>query len=464
MTRVSTEAIDFGKPRPKWNAAGKVFTFEQRDRTRQRRRVIEVNAVSGKARAIIDEKADTFIDFYRKGWSQYINGGAEFLWMSERDGWNHIYLYDTATGKLKNRVTVGNWVVRSVDHIDVEKRQLWFQANGFDEDQDPYFIHYFRVGLDGKNLVRLTAGNGTHKVSFSPNRQLLVDTYSRVDAAPVSELRSGIDGKLIKTLETGSLDALRESGWQAPEPFVAIGRDGKTKIHGVIVRPSNMRRRQSYPVLENIYAGPHSAFVPKNFRPFYNMQAMAEMGFIVVQIDGMGTNHRGKAFHDVCWKNVGDAGLPDRKLWIKAAAKRHRYMDLSRVGIYGTSAGGQSALGALLFHGDFYHAAVASCGCHDNRIDKASWNEQWMGYPVGPHYAEQSNVNNAHKLKGKLLLIVGELDTNVPTESTYQVVDALIRADKDFDFLPLPRSGHTGGGRYGERRRCDFFMEHFQVN
>jgi dipeptidyl aminopeptidase/acylaminoacyl peptidase len=187
---------------------------------------------------------------------------------------------------------------------------------------------------------------------------------------------------------------------------------------------------------------------------------LAELGFILVQIDGMGTNNRSKAFHDVCWKNLGDSGFPDRVLWLKAAAKRYTYMDLNRVGIFGTSAGGQSSTRAMLAHPDFYKVAVSSCGCHDNRMDKASWNEQWMGYPVGPHYAEQSNITNAHKLQGKLLLIVGELDRNVPPESTYRLVDALIKAKKDFDLLVMPGQGHTSGGAYGNRRRRDFLVRH----
>ena len=188
---------------------------------------------------------------------------------------------------------------------------------------------------------------------------------------------------------------------------------------------------------------------------------MAELGFIVVQIDGMGTSNRSKAFHDVCWKNLGDAGLPDRIAWIKAAAAQYPYLDLSRVGIYGGSAGGQSAVGALLAHGDFYKVGVADCGCHDNRMDKIWWNELWMGWPVGPHYAEQSNVTNAHKLSGKLLLIVGELDHNVDPASTMQVVNALIKADKDFDLLVVPGGGHgIAESPYGTRRRSDFFVRH----
>jgi len=213
-------------------------------------------------------------------------------------------------------------------------------------------------------------------------------------------------------------------------------------------------------VIEKIYAGPHGSFVPKNFRTWHDTQSLAELGFVVVQVDGMGTSNRSKAFHDVCHKNLGDSGFPDRILWMQAAAKDRPWMDLSRVGIYGGSAGGQSALRGMLAHGDFYKVAVSVCGCHDNRMDKIWWNELWMGWPIGPHYAQQSNVTQAHRLKGDLLLIVGELDTNVDPASTMQVVNALVKADRDFDMLVMPGGGHGIGGSYGVRRRRDFFVRH----
>jgi dipeptidyl aminopeptidase/acylaminoacyl peptidase len=254
---------------------------------------------------------------------------------------------------------------------------------------------------------------------------------------------------------------LQSSGWRAPERFQAKGRDGQTDIFGVILRPSHFDPQKKYPVIENIYAGPHGYFVPKEWNPGSSARALAELGFILVQIDGMGTNWRSRAFHDVAWKNLKDAGFPDRIAWIRAAAARYPEMDLTRVGIYGGSAGGQNALAALLHHGDFYHAAVADCGCHDNRMDKVWWNEAWMGWPVGPEYAEISNVVHASKLRGKLLLTVGELDENVDPSSTHQVVRALIEADKDFELLVLPGVGHGAGERpYAFRRRMAFFVRH----
>ena len=281
----------------------------------------------------------------------------------------------------------------------------------------------------------------------------------RVDLAPVHELRRVSDGALVCVLEKADVSNLEATGWRFPEVFQAKGRDGKTDIWGIVYRPQKYDAKKKYPVIEYIYAGPHSSHVPKSFSAYRQMAALAELGFIVVQIDGMGTGNRSRAFHDVCWKNLADAGFPDRISWIKALAKRYAYVDVTRVGIYGTSAGGQNSLGALLFHPDFYKVAVSACGCHDNRIDKVSWNEAWMG-KLGKHYREQSNVTNAHKLQGKLLLIVGELDTNVPPESTYRVVDALIQAGKDFDLLVVPGLGHSDGRQYGARRRNDFFVRH----
>jgi dipeptidyl aminopeptidase/acylaminoacyl peptidase len=267
---------------------------------------------------------------------------------------------------------------------------------------------------------------------------------------------------LICRLEKADIRELVADGWNAPEVFVAKGRDGKTDIWGIICRPREFDPHKKYPVIEQIYAGPQSAYVPKRFSPIRRFSSLTDLGFIVVQIDGMGTAHRSKAFHDMCWKNLKDAGFPDRILWHQAAAKKYPYYDISRLGVYGNSAGGQNAAGAVLFHPEFYKVAVASCGCHDNRMDKASWNEQWMGYPIGPQYSECSNIDNACRLQGRLMLIVGEMDTNVPPESTMRFVDALIKADKDFDLLVIPGAGHGSGGSYGRRRMQDFFIRHLQ--
>ncbi len=439
----------------RWTSPAR-FTFRYNARGHQALRLLEADATSGRVRALIDETSRTFIDYAHKAWVAYLDKTREILWSSERDGWNHLYLFDADTGALKRQLTKGPWVVRGVDRLDVDARHVWFRAGGIRPGQDPYHVHVARVSLDGGEPVILTEGDGTHAVEYSPDRRFLIDTWSRVDLPPRIELRRTSDGSLVCPLETAEIDPR----CRLPERFAAKGRDGSTDIYGILHRPSSFDPAKRYPVIESIYAGPQDSHVPKAFRARSSQQSLAEIGFIVVQIDGMGTSNRSKAFHDVCWKNLADAGFPDRIAWMKSAATTRPWMDLTRVGIYGGSAGGQNALGALLTQGDFYKVAVASCGCHDNRMDKVWWNELWMGWPVGPHYAAQSNVTLAPNLKGKLLLMVGELDRNVDPASTLQVVDALIKADKDFDLLIVPGAGHGGEGRYGERRRRDFFVRH----
>ena len=449
--------------RVRWIPDSSEFTFLYNQRGHQVLRVVGINATNGETRAIIDERSETFINYSGNLFYQMQDDTGEIIWMSERDGWNHLYLYDARAGKVKNQITKGQWVVRGVDQVDTEKRQIWFRAGGLREGQDPYYIHYCRVNFDGSNLTVLTEGDGTHRIQFSPNRQYFIDTWSRVDLAPVHELRRSRDGSLVCQLEKGDDRDLLAARWRAPERFTAKGRDGVTDIYGIIHWPANYDPTRKYPVIESIYAGPQDSFVPKAFSPRRGHSALSDRGFIVVQIDGMGTANRSKKFHDVCWKNLADAGLPDRILWMKAAAAKFPALDLERVGVYGTSAGGQSALGALLFHGDFYKAGIADCGCHDNRMDKVWWNEQWMGWPVGPEYAENSNVTHAHKLKGKLLLMVGEIDRNVDPASTLQVADALIKANKDFELIVLPGVGHgTLGTEFGRKRMLEFFTRHLQ--
>ncbi|MCU0457904.1 MAG: S9 family peptidase [Bacteroidales bacterium] len=442
-----------------WDSLGKSLTFEYNRRGHQVYRVMRIDAETGKMSVVIDEQSPTFIDYSGKKYRYDVKGTGEIIWASERDGWNHLWLYDGNTGMVKNQVTKGEWVVRGVVSVDDKERHVIFRASGR-EKGDPYLIHYYRIGFDGTGLTHLTPGEGNHDAVFSDNGKYFVDTWSRVDMPPVSVVRSAADGSEVMKLAEADVKDLLATGWQFPEVFTAKGRDGVTDIWGVIIRPLNFDPSRKYPVIENIYAGPHSSFVPKSFRPtFGNMNSIAELGFIVVQIDGMGTSNRSKKFHDVAWKNIKDAGFPDRILWMKAAAEKYPYMDVERVGIYGTSAGGQNSTGALLFHPEFYDVAVSSCGCHDNRMDKIWWNEQWMGWPVDQSYIESSNVENAHLLKGKLLLINGEMDNNVDPASTTQLVNALIKAGKDFDYLLVPGMQHSSGGAYGERRRMDFFVE-----
>lgn len=440
-----------------WREDSRAFTFEFNQRGHQRYVVGEVSAVDGKIRHLADERSDTFIS-YINNFRHDLYDGAEMLWMSERDGWRHLYRMDGKTGEVKNQVTRGEWVVRKVVYVDAGQQKVYFMASGFNKKEDPYNQHFCSVNFDGTDFRDLTPENGNHKITLSKDRKYFVDVCSRPDLPPVSVLRKTDEKKAIVTLEKCDVSDLMALGWQIPEVFCAKGRDGKTDIWGTIYRPFNFDPSKSYPVIENIYAGPHDSHVSKDFSPIpWNTSSLAELGYIVVRIDGMGTNNRSKKFHDVCWKNLKDAGFPDRIKWMQAAARKYKYMDTSRVGIYGWSAGGQNAMAALLFHNDFYKAAVAFCGCHDNRMDKVWWNELWMGYPVDESYRRSSNVDNAHLLKGDLLLINGELDDNVDPASTLQVVDALIKADKMFEQLYMPGKGHSLGGKYELHRLYDFF-------
>jgi dipeptidyl aminopeptidase/acylaminoacyl peptidase len=458
---------------PVWRKDSKAFTFEYNQRGHQVYRVIEVDA-NGKPRAVISDEPATFFSYRNANGSladsgrryRYdVNDGREIIWMSERDGWSHLYLYDGATGSVKNQITKGEFVVRAVQRVDESNRQIWFSAGGTHAGKDPYFASYYRINFDGSGLTELTTTDANHNVSFSVDGQLYVDNYSRLDLPPILEVRKSADNGVVATVERGDISELAKTGWQPPEVFTAKGRDGKTDIWGVIVRPTNFDPSRKYPVIENIYAGPQGSFVPKSFLAYSNMMAQAEIGFIVVQIDGMGTSNRSKAFHDVAWKNLGDAGFPDRIFWHKAVAEKYPWYDITRVGIYGGSAGGQNSLGGLLFHPEFYKAAVSYAGCHDNRMDKIWWNEQWMGWPIGAQYSASSNVDNAYRLQGDLLLVVGEMDTNVDPSSTMQVVHQLIKHNKNFDLLVIPGANH-GAGRsdryaaYGDRKRYDFFVRH----
>lgn len=445
----------------RWNSDSEYFTFDYNKRGHQEYIVYKAGGRSPQAQVLIKEQMPTFIHYGRL-FRHDLEQQKEILWISERDGWRHLYLYDADRGFVKRQLTQGEWIVKNVLHVDESARTVYFTGCGRDQGEDPYLEKLYSVNIDSRKLKCLTPENGNHRITFSSDYNYFTDCWSRVDCPPVIVLKNTADGSARMTLEKADISEMLAEGWRMPEVFCAKGRDGETDIWGVIVRPTDFDPHKKYPVIEYIYAGPHDSFVPKSFSISPVDAALAQLGFIVVQIDGMGTANRSKKFHDICWKNLKDAGFPDRIAWMKAAAAKYPEMDISRVGIYGCSAGGQNALGAVLFHPDFYKASVAACGCHDNRMDKIWWNEQWMGYPVGKEYEECSNVTNASKLKGKLMLILGELDDNVDPSSTLQVVNALIQANKEFEFVMLPNQRHTMGGTYGERKRRDFFMKHLQ--
>jgi dipeptidyl aminopeptidase/acylaminoacyl peptidase len=451
-----------------WWKDSRGFTFEYNQRGHQVYRVIEVDAKTGTPRTLIDEKSQTFIDYRPlvasptdtgKKYRHDLADGKEIIWMSERDGWAHLYLVDGATGNIKQQITKGEWVVRAVNRVDEGNRRIWFEASGTRAGEDPYLMHGYRINFDGTGLTPLGDDPGSHHLEFSKDGKFYVDLVSTIDSPPVLTLYRTDGNVKVSELERGNVDKLKAAGWHAPEVFTAKGRDGKTDIWGVVWKPAHFDPKKKYPVIENIYAGPQGSFVPKTFST--RTEPLAELGFVVVQIDGMGTNNRSKAFHDVAFKDLKDAGFPDRIAWHKAYAAQHPWYDITRVGIFGTSAGGQSAMGALLFHPEFYKVAVSNSGCHDNRMDKIWWNEQWMSWPIGPQYSESSNVDNAWRLQGKLMLVVGEMDKNVDPSSTFQVVDRLEKANKMFDLLFAPGEDHGvrgPRGTYSQLKLQDFFL------
>lgn len=443
---------------PQWNDDSKAVTFEYNQRGHKVYRVLELSAETGKVRPIVEESHPKYVNYVRR-FRHDLADGKRMVWMSERDNYGHLYMIDREKGQPINQITKGPWYVREVLDVDEDNGKIYFSANGVTPDEDPYFIRYFSVNFDGSGMTDLTPATGTHKAAMSADKKYLVDVWSTVYEAPEAVVRSVADGSVVMPLEKADISKIVAEGWKAPEVFVAKGRDGKTDMWGLIVRPTNFDPDKKYPIIEYIYQGPGDAYVPKAFRPYdWYMTSLAELGFVVVMVDGMSTSWRSRDFENICYKNLKDAGLPDHILWIKAAAEKYPYMDIDRVGIYGCSAGGQESTNAVLLHPDFYKAAYSACGCHDNRMDKIWWNELWMGYPVDESYVECSNVENAHLLERPLMLVVGELDDNVDPASTMQVADALIKAGKDFELVVIPGAHHTMGEDFGEHKRYDFFV------
>lgn len=449
-----------------WSSDGASFRLLYNQRGHQVMRLIEVTADTGAVRTVIQESSDTFIHYSDSNKSVMKTlPNEEILWASERTGWNHFYRFDGLSGELINAVTQGEFNVKEIVEIDQKNEAILFYAVGVYDDQDPYHEHFCRVNFDGSGFQILTQGDGMHQIRLIRDGRFFVDTYSRVDLAPVKEIRETATGKLIAELDRHGTTKLSHSR-RLPERFSAKGRDGVTDIWGVIHWPKDFDPQASYPVVENIYAGPHDQHVPKSFSTRYSgISQVADAGIIVVQIDGMGTAWRSKAFHDVCYKNLRDAGFPDRIAWIKAAAEKFPQLDIDRVGIYGGSAGGQNAMAALLWHHDFYQVAVADSGCHDNRMDKIWWNEQFMGWPVDDSYSRNSNRDNAQLLQGNLMLIVGEADRNVDPATTTQVVQRLIAAGKDFEFVFVPGGGHCpGSSGWAAKKRVQFLKQHLGID
>ncbi|KAM5351662.1 hypothetical protein ACJ41O_004385 [Fusarium nematophilum] len=444
-----------------WNSSSEEYRFLFNERGHQHVRIIGIS-VDGHVRTVVEEESRTFVD-YTKLFYRVLKDSDELLWTSERDGYNHLYLIDLVSGAVRTQMTRGAWSVGLVEFVEEDHRRVWVQGYGLESDEDPYHAHLACVNFDASGFRILTDGDGTHSWTWSPDRSYFVDTWSRVDHPPRTVLRDTESGECLLELEAGSIEDLERAGWSPPERFSAPARDGSAPTYGIIIRPADFDSTKKYPIIDDIYSGPHDFHVPKSFSALKANRQWADQGYIVVQIDGMGTNWRGKAFHDVCYKKLHDSGIPDHIAWLKAAAADRPWLDLSRVGIMGVSAGGQSAVAALLHHGDFYKAAIADSGCHDNRMDKIWWNELWMGYPVDEAYKDSSNMTHASKLQGALMLIVGDLDSNVDPSSTLQLVHALNKAGKNYEFLLIPGGEHgCGASPYGLARQRGFFRRHLQ--
>lgn len=403
-------------------------------------RIHVVDALTGAVTTPVTETATTFV---ANGYDARL-AGEDLFWTSDRDGWRHLYRFDSRTGALRNRLTQGDWVVRGISHVDRRGGYVYFTAGGAAAAEDPYQRVLYRVRFDGSGLQRLTPEDADHEIGFSPDGRFFVATHSRVDLPPVSVLRAA-DGRMIRELQRADVTRLVAAGWKPPERFKVKAADGATDIYGTIFRPSNFDPAKRYPVIDGIYPGPQIIRSAKDFNwPFTaNDTALAELGFIVVTIDGRGTPFRSKAFHDYAYGNMGSAGaLEDHIAGLKQLAARYPEMDLGRVGIYGHSGGGFASTRAMLDYPDFYKVAVSSAGNHDQRAYISAWGERYQGYPVGDNYLSQANPPLAARLKGKLMLIHGSMDDNVSPDHTMQMANALIAANRNFDLLILPNRNH----------------------
>jgi dipeptidyl-peptidase 4 len=448
-----------------WSPDGAHVAFVSTSRDHKREMLRIADTATGAVRDVLEEVVPTFFESGngRTNW-RYLPKSDEILWFSERDNWGHLYLYDASTGKLKNRVTSGEGNVTQLLRVDEEARVLYFNAVGREPGRDPYFQHFYRIGMDGKGLALLTPENANHEVSLSPSGKFFTDSYSKPDAPPVAVVRNDV-GKLIGTLEKADISKLLASGWKPPVPITVKARDGRTDLYGLMFQPSNLDPGKKYPIVNHIYPGPQTGSVgTRSFTPARgDCQALAELGFVVVEIDGMGTPWRSKKFHEAYFGDMGDNTLPDQVAGMKQLAERYHWIDIDRAGVYGHSGGGYAAAGAMFRFPDFFKVGISEAGNHDNRVYEDDWAEKWTGLlkktPDGSNYDSQANQNVAQNLKGKLLLAHGTMDNNVPPYNTLLVVDALIKANKDFDLLMLPNRGHGFGNEpYMVRRRWDYFV------
>ena len=456
-----------------WSEDGSKLAFVSTSRDHKIAHLQVADASSGEVTSIYKEEVETQ---YESGqgainW-KFLPKTNEFIWYSERDNWGHLYLYDLKTGTLKNQITKGDFVVTRIKEVDMDKRVIYFEANGRELGRDPYFSHYYKVDFSGENLTLLTPEDGNHRISFSPNRDYFIDVYSKPDMPPTSVLRSR-DGNLIEILEKADISRLQATGWKPPMPIKVKSDDGKYDLYGLMYTPKNLDENKKYPIVNYIYPGPQGGSVGS--RSFSSgkrdHQALANLGFVVVLIDGTCNPGRSKAFHDECYGNMAINTLPDQISGIKQLAEKYAFMDIDKVGIWGHSGGGFATAAALFNYPDFYDVGISESGNHDNRNYEDDWGERYIGMieeteDGKTNYEVQANQLYAENLKGKLLLAHGGMDDNVPVSNTYLVVDALHKANKDYDLIIFPNARHGFGSDsfYMMRRRWDYFVTHLQGN
>ena len=464
-----------------WSEDGRELAFVSSSRDHKVAQLRVADIETGAVRDVFREEAASYFEsgYNSANWRVWHDRN-EFIWFSEVDNWGHLYLHDLASGELKQQLTTGSWAVLQIQRVDVENEQLYFTGSNR-EPGDPYYQYLYRMDFDGNKLINLTPEPANHVISWSQSEQYFTDIYSTPTSPPTAVIRDS-NGLVVTALEEVDISALVDSSWIPPLAFTVKARDQQTDLYGLMYRPSNLDENLSYPILNYLYPGPQSGSVgSRSFQASRaDKQALAELGFVVVEVDAMGTPGRSKSFHDAYYGNMGDNGVPDQVSAIRQLAQRYPWMDLDRVGIWGHSGGGFASTAAILRYPDFYKVAVSGAGNHDNRNYEDDWGEKWQGlletYPetnptsegdtaavAATNYDNQANQLLADQLQGKLLLAHGMMDTNVHPSSTLLVVEALIEAEKDFDLLVLPNAGHGfGNRRYFMKRRWDYFVEHLK--
>lgn len=460
---------DTGWQRVRWSADGQRFWLLIGTRAEKQYELFEVDAATGRARTVLTESRSTQVDLHPFiGQTTWRPAGRDLLWYSERDGWAHLYRMDGATGAVRNRVTEGPWMVSEVEYVDLEGGAVYFTGRGREPGRSPYHRYLYRAGLDGTGMTLLTPEDGDHAIHFAPAGRFFVDSYSALDTPPVTLVRDRT-GRPVREVARADLSRLVAAGWRPATSFVVKARDGVTDIHGAMFLPSTFDSTRSYPIVDYIYPGPQSG--PLGGHAFSlglanNGQAVAELGFVVVALDALGTPLRSKVFHDAYYGNMGDNGIADHVTAIRQLAARHAFIDAERVAIYGHSGGGYSSARAILMYPDFFKVAVSSAGNFDQRGYTYLWGEKYQGLlvkkPDGTdNYANQDVQSLASRLKGKLMLAYGELDDNVPPNLTLVLIDALQKANKNFDLVVMPYGNHGfAGDPYFIRQQWDFLVRH----